>query len=292
MQAVPDDVRQAILQGSAPVGLSVHELDLHDTQISALPAGLRVDYRLDLTDCAELKCLPDGLKACKLILHNCRKLRSLPEGLETSFLDISGCTGLESWPQQASVSCGWLNAAGCAQITDLPSWLANLSQLNLQGCAQLTELPLSLHINSWIDIAGSGITSLPPQLKSVHLRWRGVLIDERIAFHPETITGQEILEEPNAERRRVLLERMGYEAFLKQTKAEVLDQDVDAGGIRRLFRVPMPNDEDLVCVSVICPSTARQYILRVPPTMTTCRQAIAWTAGFDDPEHYKPFYES
>ena len=90
----------------------------------------------------------------------------------------------------------------------------------------------------------------------------------------------------------MLLERMGYEAFLKQVEAETLDEDVDAGGIRKLFRVPIPDDEDLVCVSVICPSTARHYILRVPPTMTTCRQAIAWTAGFDDPDHYKPFYES
>jgi hypothetical protein len=54
----------------------------------------------------------------------------------------------------------------------------------------------------------------------------------------------------------------------------------------------MKDDEDLVCVSVICPSTGRQYVIRVPPTVTTCHQAIAWVAGFDDPDQYRPVAES
>jgi hypothetical protein len=61
---------------------------------------------------------------------------------------------------------------------------------------------------------------------------------------------------------------------------------------RKLLRVPMKGDEDLVCVLVICPSTSRQYILRVPPTMRTCRQAIAWTAGFDNADDYHPLVET
>ena len=49
----------------------------------------------------------------------------------------------------------------------------------------------------------------------------------------------------------------------------------------------MQGDEDLVCVSVICPSTGRQYIIRAPPTMSDCRQAVAWIAEFDDPDDYR-----
>jgi hypothetical protein len=119
-----------------------------------------------------------------------------------------------------------------------------------------------------------------------------VPVDERIAFRPESITAEEILNEPNAERRRVLLERLGYEAFLGRAHAELLDRDRDAGGERRLLRVRMLGDEALVCVSVICPSTGRQYVLRVPPTMKSCRQAVAWTAGFDDPGAYRPVRET
>src|SRR5436190_208650 len=106
----------------------------------------------------------------------------------------------------------------------------------------------------------------------------GVLFPGHLRLHRNRI-----LAETNAERRRVLLERMGYEFFLKHAKAQILDQDNDPGGKRQLMRVEMKNDEALVCVSVLCPSTARQYVIRVPPTMKTCREALAWVAGFDDP---------
>ncbi|NOK61345.1 MAG: hypothetical protein GFH27_549305n114 [Chloroflexi bacterium AL-W] len=54
----------------------------------------------------------------------------------------------------------------------------------------------------------------------------------------------------------------------------------------------MTGDEDLVCVSVICPSTGRQYLIRVPPQTRTCHQAAAWIAGFDDPNAYQPIAET
>ena len=136
------------------------------------------------------------------------------------------------------------------------------------------------------------ITTLPLSLRGVRLRWRGVPIDERIAFYPEMITVEEILQERNAELRRVLLERVGFEWFVSHTQAEVLDVDRDASGERRLLRIPLEGAEDLVCVSVRCPSTNRQYVLRVPPAMRTCRQAVAWTAGFEDPDQYQPLMET
>jgi hypothetical protein len=106
------------------------------------------------------------------------------------------------------------------------------------------------------------------------------------------LTADEILGEPNAEVRRVMIERVGFEWLAEHAGAEVLDRDRDPGGERRLLRVPIPNDEPLVCVSVNCPSTGRQYVLRVPPTTTTCRQAVAWMAGYDDPKDYRPEVET
>jgi hypothetical protein len=143
-----------------------------------------------------------------------------------------------------------------------------------------------------VDIAGTRIRSLPASMAGTPLRWRGVPVDERIAFRPETITSDEILAETNAERRRVLLERMGYETFLSKAQAEVLDHDTDPGGERRLLRVAMGRDEALVCVAVFCPSTGRQYVIRVPPATASCHQAAAWIAGFDDPDQYRPLVET
>lgn len=275
-----------------PAGLQCYELNASNTPLRELPDDLRVEGRLDLSDCTGLERLPAGLRVGSLILRGCTSLRALPEGLAVSFLDLAGCAQLERWPDQATVEVGRLNLRGCTRLRSLPPQLRELAQLDLGGCLSLHELPGNLRVTSWIDIADSGITWLPPGVRAAQLRWRGMPIDERIAFRPETITAEEVLDEVNAERRRVLLERMGYERFLGQARAEVLDRDRDAGGERRLLRVPLAGDEPLVCVSVICPSTGRQYLLRVPPNTRTCRKAVAWVAGFDNPNDYRPIAES
>lgn len=273
-------------------GLSCYHLELQNTAIAGFPHDLRVEYRIDLEGCVALEVLPAGLKVGCLNLRGCSSLRALPEGLECYFLDISGCTALEDWPQRANVGVGRLSMRGCLRFQSLPPWLTSVDQLDLRDCVGLRELPGGLSISSWVDVAGTRIRSLPSSLQHVQLRWRGVPVDQRIAFFPETITADEILAEPNAERRRVLLERMGYETFLARANAETLDTDRDTGGPRRLLRVEMKNDEPLVCVSVICPSTGRQYVIRVPPTMSRCHQAAAWVAGFDDPNDYRPLIET
>jgi hypothetical protein len=187
---------------------------------------------------------------------------------------------------------GKLAARGCTLISALPGWLTDLAQLDVCDCINLEALPETLQVSAWIDLANTQIQSLPPALQDVQLLWRGLPIDQRVAFHPETITAQEILDQRNIEMRRLLLERLGYEAFVEQAQAEILDLDYDAGGARRLLRIPLADDESLVCVAVACPSTGQQYVIRVPPGMRTCRQAIAWTAGFDDPDDYSPLVET
>ncbi len=299
LTALPDGltVKRLTLNGCAslralPAGLCCYELEIQNTPIMSLPPDIQVEYRLALSECAALRSLPAGLKTGSLILRDCPALQALPEGLKVFFLDIAGCAGLTQWPKQASVRVGRLNARGCAQLSTLPPWLANLAQLDVSGCVSLAELPEGLRVSSWLDLANTQIRALPPALQGVQLRWRGVPITERIALHPETITAQQVLSESNAELRRVLLERMGYEAFFADAQAEVLDRDQDPGGERRLLRVPLQSDEPLVCVVVRCPSTGRQYIIRVPPTTWSCHQAAAWIAGFDNPDEYHPIAEA
>jgi hypothetical protein len=242
---------------------------------------LEVEYKLDLQDCRRLEELPTGLKVGSLVLRGCTALRRLPEGLDIYFLDLQGCTRLEGWPRRARIRIGRLNASGCARLTSLPQGLRSLAQLDISNCPNLRELPEGLEVSSWLDIGGSGVTGMPASLSEVRLRWRGVPVDRRIAFRPETITVAEILGERNAELRRVLLERFGFERFMTEAGAAVVDRDRDAGGERQLL-----------CLKLSCPSTGRRYLLRVPPTMRTCRQAVAWTAGFDDPELYRPLVET
>jgi hypothetical protein len=274
-----------------PAGLHCYEIDAPASSLVGLPDGLRVDFRFDLRNSEQLTRLSAGLKVGSLVLRGCTALEQLPEGLDVCFLDLQGCRRLRHWPRAVTIRHGHLNLAGTG-FTALPPGVRQVGQLDLRDCPGVTNLPAGLEVASWVDVGGSGLTRLPHTLQDVRLRWRGVAVTERIAFRPDTLTVGEILNEANAEVRRVMLERVGFEWFFRSADAEVLDQDRDPGGERRLLRVPLPNDEPLVCLSVACPSTGRQYALRVPPAMTTCRQAAAWMAGFDDAADYRPLIET
>ena len=227
-----------------------------------------------------------------MLLANCTALEVLPSGLDVAFLELQGCTALRRLPDDLKIRGGRLGLRDCAWINRLPDSLTEISELDLSGCLNLTRLPDRLRVTSWIDVGGSGISSLPPQLDDAGLRWRGVAVSRRIVFEPQTLDPKQILGERNAELRRVMMERFGYERLIAASDAVELDRDHDAGGERRLLRVPLDGDEDLVCVSVRCPSTGHTFILRVPPQMQTCRQAVAWTAGFDNPDDYAPAVET
>ncbi|HZC77360.1 MAG TPA: hypothetical protein VE258_06395, partial [Ktedonobacterales bacterium] len=309
------DVSDCTALQRLPEGLQLHAIKASGCRsLKTLPDDLQVTQTLSLANCAALRSLPDGLTVRALNLTNCTALRALPIGLHVNILSISSCTSLTTWPsgglpalrRLAMRGCislaAWptagpavmysLDMSGCTQLRDTPPWLRQVHELNVSGCRHLERIREKLRVTSWLDIADTRLRSLPSSRLGFRLRWRGVPIDGRSALYPETISGEEVLQQSNAEVRRVMLERIGYERFMQQVAAETLDEDHDAGGQRRLLRVPMRTDEPLVCLAVRDPSMGRQYLLRVPPQMRTCRQAAAWIAGFDDPDDYYPTAET
>ncbi len=185
---------------------------------------------------------------------------------------------------------GHLDLSGVRDLYELPEGLT-CESLDISDCMNLTVLPKGLHVTYWIEVAGCGITGLPAG-HGFALLWRGVSVTDRIAFEPQSMTGQDILQLENAELRRVMIERIGYETFIEQVGGLVKDRDSDPGGERQLVQVPFDDDEPLVVLKVTCPSTGRIYVLRVPPYMRTCKQAAAWIAGFDNPNEYQPLVEA
>jgi len=120
-----------------------------------------------------------------------------------------------------------------------------------------------------------------------------VRVPQAVIEQPESITAQQVIEETNAEVARVMLERMGMEAFVAQSEAEVLHRDVDGGGMgRRLLKIPNPHvaNGHMIMVNVQCPSTGREYVFGVPPNVRTGQEAAAWMAGLD-PSKYRPEVE-
>lgn len=122
--------------------------------------------------------------------------------------------------------------------------------------------------------------------------WHGTRVPRWVIEQPDRIIVGRVMEERNAQVRRAMIERMTVERFVAQASAEMVDRDTDAGGERTLRRIPLPWDESVTALVVKCPSTQAIYVLRVPPTMRTCREAAAWTFGYDSAEVYSPAAET
>jgi hypothetical protein len=187
-----------------PSGLTCFEVNLANTEVRGLPADLRVESILNLSNCGMLKSLPRGLTVGTLNVRGCRSLAELPEDMDVWFLDMTGCWSFCRWPRTATIRSGQLVLRGCTALTSLPAYLGPLAALNIRDCPNLRELPESLSITGWVDVAQSGLAEskrLPNSLKGVDIRWQGVRIEERVFLRPESIGLDEILGESNAERR-------------------------------------------------------------------------------------------
>ena len=276
---------------AVPAELECWELIVGQSGIENLPAGLRVLDRLDAEGCRRLRGI-GAYHLSTLMLRGCLALESLPEGLCVRRLDLSRCPLWSELPKSVLASVEFLDVSECSQLTALPDRFARLEGLNVSGCKNLTKLSAGMRIRSWIDVADSGLRELPWSLRSVRVMWHGVPVPDRVAFDPQSITVEEILGEHNQSMRRVLLERVGLDWFFDRAQPAVLDEDRDAGGARRLLRIDLEDDEAIVCVQVRCPSTGNAYLLRVPPGMLTCHEAIAWTAGYTNPHKYRPVVET
>lgn len=112
---------------------------------------------------------------------------------------------------------------------------------------------------------------------------------ERAAFANEPITIAEIDTATNVEFQRELIEAFGgIEAYFGAIDARLLDES-EFGRLYRHHTV----GEAVVAVEVVCPSTGRRYMLRVPPTFetATAHEAVAWTFGLTA-EQYHPTLQS
>jgi hypothetical protein len=285
------DLSNCLRLRELPARVRCNDLIVGNTSIAALDGAFEVQRAIIAMDCRRLERV-GTLRVPQLRLGGCGQVRHLSDGLAVWSLDLRGCRRLTALPASLGATLRNLDVSDCSELSELPSGLVHLHTLNVQGCTKLKSLPDGIGVQLRIEVAGSGLEALPYSLRSTQVTWRGIPVSDRVAFSPETITVREILGETNLERRRVLLERVGMERFFADARAETLDSDVDAGGPRRLLRVPFQNGEDVACLEVCCPSTGRKYVLRVPPETRTCAEGAAWIAGFSSPRHYRPVVET
>jgi leucine-rich repeat protein SHOC2 len=82
-----------------------------------------------------------------------------------------------------------------------------------------------------------------------------------------------LLDEENAEIRRVLIQQIGYDRICQELGAI----DLDNWREYTLLKIDADIDEEaMVLLKMNCPSTGHIHILRVPPEMTSAEAAITW----------------
>lgn len=120
----------------------------------------------------------------------------------------------------------------------------------------------------------------------------GELVPSHWVEQPQSISLEEIYGVFNLDRRKTLIDQVGAGRFLQMTKSSLVDSDVDGAGMeRRLLRVKVGSGFKWCLLEVRCPSKGDLHYLWVPPSMSRCSQAVAWTFGFEVPD-YLPLIEA
>jgi hypothetical protein len=112
----------------------------------------------------------------------------------------------------------------------------------------------------------------------------GVTLPEKYGtLHPHQWQAQWLLEEDNAELRRLLIQVIGYARVCQELQAQQLDF------WQEYTLLKIDNDVDIEPIYLLkmtCPSTGFIHALRVPPDMKSAREAIRWVNWGIDPEQF------
>lgn len=120
--------------------------------------------------------------------------------------------------------------------------------------------------------------------------YHGIIMPPRFIEAPDSIDYFDIVSTRNLEARRALREIMGTEKFARVLGVVEVDRDYAARGTAVLYSTWDPDGlsgRHLYFAKVTCPSTGNDYFLQVPSTVTSAREAVAWTF-FKTPEEYAP----
>jgi hypothetical protein len=103
------------------------------------------------------------------------------------------------------------------------------------------------------------------------------------ALHPHQWSAQWVLEEWNAELRRVLIQEIGYARICQELHPKQLDSWQEYTLLRIDNQVEI---EPIYLLKMTCPSTGFIHAARVPPNIQSAREAIRWVNWGTDPEEF------
>lgn len=133
---------------------------------------------------------------------------------------------------------------------------------------------------------------------SVYSYHGGILPEKYGRIHSEQWQAQWLIEEDNAELRRVLIQGIGYSRICQELQATELDSwqeytlirvDADIDGVNYSDFEAIDDSfqrEPIYLLKMTCPSTEFIHAMRVPPDMQSAREAICWVNWGIDSEEF------
>jgi hypothetical protein len=106
--------------------------------------------------------------------------------------------------------------------------------------------------------------------------WHGVGVPPEWGLTPrERWNPKWLLETTNLEQRRILMEAIGYGRIMEALGGKLIHRRAGM----ELREIEGVDEEPLRLLKVVCPSTGRTHVLRVPPHLDKCEAARRWTFG-------------
>lgn len=122
--------------------------------------------------------------------------------------------------------------------------------------------------------------------------WHGAIVPPDLIDGADQLGLARIQAEPDPALRRIMIEIYGAGRYMREAGAVAMQRDPTG----TLYRLEQPGDEPLVMVRVVNSTpgpdgSSQEFWLRVPPTVTTAHEGVAWTFGLT-PEEYRPAAQS
>ncbi|MBV6621923.1 MAG: hypothetical protein KI793_03045 [Rivularia sp. (in: Bacteria)] len=212
-------------------------------------------------------------------------------GLYSSFSRFIGfsCIQFDIWNFHASRFDFCISALNC----NYPQKEWFIFQSLVQNCGWIfpfekicivSERPVKLYFDNENRLHAEGKPAMQFADGYSVYAYHGTTLPEKYGkHHSKEWQPSWLLQERNAELRKILIQEIGYSRILEELQAVELNTYQEY----TLLQINSDIDiEPIYLLKMICPSTGDIHVLRVPPQMKTAREAITWINWGIPPEDF------